>query len=77
MTEKENPWLYIKQAVKKKIDKNSFETWFDPTVFIGQEKGSLYVKVPNSYFKDWLSFHYSRLINTCSMDIYSKAYNIK
>lgn len=77
MTEKENPWLHIKQAVKKKIDKNSFETWFDPTVYIGQEKGSIYVKVPNSYFKDWLSFHYSRLINTCSMDIYSKAYNIK
>ena len=77
MTEKENPWLYIKQAVKKKIDKNSFETWFDPTVFIGQEKGSLYVKVPNSYFKDWLSFHYSRLINTCSLGIYNKAYNIK
>ncbi len=77
MTEKENPWLYIKQAVKKKIDKNSFETWFDPTIFIGQEKGSLYIKVPNSYFKDWLSFHYSRLINTCSMDIYNKAYNIK
>ncbi len=77
MMEKENPWLYIKQAVKKKIDKNSFETWFDPTIFIGQEKGSLYIKVPNSYFKDWLSFHYSRLINTCSMDIYNKAYNIK
>jgi len=77
MTEKENPWLYIKQAVKKKIDKNSFETWFDPTIFIGQEKDSLYIKVPNSYFKDWLSFHYSRLINTCSMDIYNKAYNIK
>jgi len=77
MTQKENPWLHIKQAVKKKIDKNSFETWFDPTVFIGQEKGSLYIKVPNSYFKDWLSFHYSRLINTCSMDIYRKAYNIK
>jgi chromosomal replication initiator protein len=77
MTQKENPWFHIKQAVKKKIDKNSFETWFDPTVFIGQETGSLYVKVPNSYFKDWLSFHYSRLINTCSMDIYSKSYNIK
>lgn len=77
MTEKENPWLNIKQVVKKKIDKHSFETWFDPTVFIGQEKGSLYVKVPNSYFKDWLSFHYSRLINTCSLDIYNKAYNIK
>ncbi len=77
MTEKENPWLRIQAAVKKKIDKNSFETWFDPAVFIGQEKGSIYVKVPNSYFKDWLSFHYSRLINTCSMDIYHKAYDIK
>jgi len=58
-----NPWLQVLSELQKKIDQNSFETWFEPTVFIGQEGDSLYIKVPNSYFKDWLSFHYSALIN--------------
>jgi len=76
-SEKNNPWLQIQSSVKQKIDRNSYETWFAPTVFIGLESDSLYIKVPNSYFKDWLSFHYSSLINTCSEEIYKKAYDIK
>ena len=76
-SEKTNTWLQIQQALKKKIDKNSYETWFQPTVYIGQETDSIYVKVPNSYFKDWLSFHYSNLINSCCRDLFDKIYDIK
>ncbi len=72
-----NHWLKITGSVKKKIDKNSFETWFEPTSFIGEVAGSLYIKVPNSYFKDWLSFHYSSLINKCSQDLFGKVFDIK
>lgn len=75
--DKHNPWLQIMEACKKKIDKNSYETWFEPTSYIGQETNSLYIKVPNSYFKDWLSFHYSSLINRCSQKLYGKAFDIK
>jgi len=63
MEEKTNPWVQIVQDLQKKVDQNSYETWFEPTTYIGQEKGCLYIKVPNSYFKDWLSFHYSGLIS--------------
>ena len=69
--------MQIRQTLKKKIDKNSYETWFDPTVFIGKESDSLYVKVPNSYFRDWLSFHYSGLINSCSQELFDKVFDIK
>ena len=50
----------IREEIQNQIDYNSFETWFEPTVYIGQESNALYIKVPNSYFKDWLSFHYSK-----------------
>ena len=63
--------------LKKKIDRNSYETWFAPTVFIGQEEDVLYIKVPNSYFKDWLSFHYSSEINSCSLELFGKTIDIK
>jgi len=75
--DKQNPWLQIMDALQEKIDKNSYETWFEPTSYIGQETNSLYIKVPNSYFKDWLSYHYSSKINSCSQELYGKVFNIK
>ena len=77
MEEKANPWLQIILDVKKKIDGASFETWFEPTAFIGQERDCLYIKVPNPYFKDWISFHFSGHINESSQKIFSKTYDIK
>lgn len=75
--EKSNPWIHIISDLQKKIDRNSYETWFEPTSFLGQEQDILYVKVPNSYFKDWLSFHYSRLVNSCSLEIFGKIFDVK
>jgi chromosomal replication initiator protein len=72
-----NPWLQVLSELQKKIDQNSFETWFEPTVFIGQEGEALYIKVPNSYFKDWLSFHYSALINESFQSLFGRVFDVK
>jgi chromosomal replication initiator protein len=77
MEEKTSPWVQIIQDLQKKVDQNSYETWFEPTTYIGQEKGCLYIKVPNSYFKDWLSFHYSALISESAQKLFGKVYEIK
>jgi len=75
--DKLNPWQKIKTNLKAQLDQNSYETWFSPTSYIGREDECLYVKVPNSYFKDWLSFHYTRLINGCSQELFGKVYSVK
>ncbi len=75
--DKLNPWLQIMNSLQKDIDKNSYETWFEPTSYIGKEADSLYIKVPNSYFKDWLSFHYSSLISRRSKEALGKVFDIK
>ena len=75
--DKNNPWLQIMETIQKNVDKNSFETWFEPTSYIGKEANSLYIKVPNSYFKDWLSFHYSSLISRCSQEALGQSFDIK
>jgi chromosomal replication initiator protein len=75
--EKLNCWLQILLDIKKKVDPNSYETWLEPTLYIGQEKEILYIKVPNSYFRDWLSFHYSTFINESSQAIFGKNFEIK
>ncbi len=77
MPETLNPWIQILQEVQKKVDANSFETWFDPTGYIGHEGDSLYVKVPNAYFKDWLSFHYSALIHEVAQRLFGRTYDIR
>lgn len=75
--DKSDLWLQIRQEIKKRIDQKSYSTWFEPTVFIGRESDVLYVKVPNSYFKDWLSFHYSSLIGSCSKELFDRVFEIK
>ncbi len=75
--DKFNYWLQIKNNIKDKIDKNSYETWLDPPVYIGKEDNIIYIKVPNSYFKEWLSFHYSKLIDKSSQELFGKVYEIK
>ncbi len=75
--EKSNIWLQIRASVEKQIDRNSFETWFEPTTYIGNESDNLYIKVPNSYFKDWLSFHYTGIIDQISQEFFGKKFNIK
>jgi chromosomal replication initiator protein len=75
--DKLNSWQEILQGIKNTVDQNSYETWFEPTLYIGQEKDILYIKVPNSYFRDWLSFHYSGLIGETAQNLFGKAYEIK
>jgi chromosomal replication initiator protein len=75
--EKPNCWLQLLQDIKKKVDQASFETWFEPTLYIGQEKDILYIKVPNAYFRDWLSFHYSSLINESAQSMFAKSFDVK
>ncbi len=75
--EKQNPWIRILAAIETKVEPKSFETWFEPTNYIGQEQDCLYIKVPNSYFRDWLSFHYSSLINECSLALFGRTFDVR
>ncbi|MCX8159527.1 MAG: chromosomal replication initiator protein DnaA [Candidatus Saccharicenans sp.] len=75
--DKVNIWNRILAAVKNRVESQAFETWFEPTSYIGEDGETLYIKVPNAYFKDWLSFHYSRLINECCQELFNKSFDIK
>lgn len=75
--EKPNYWHQILEELRKKVDESSFETWLEPTGFIGKDEDCLYVKVPNAYFRDWLSFHFSGTINDCANELFGKTFEIK
>jgi len=45
-----NPWVRVLDALQKKINRNSYETWLKPTRFDHSDGPTLFVRVPNPEF---------------------------
>src|SRR5207245_4035049 len=58
-----NLWDEILARIETKVNRHSFYTWFKPTAFVAQDPTAVTVRVPSTLFKDWLTKHYSGVIN--------------
>ncbi len=58
-------WNDILHAVEKRLNRQSFETWFRPIRFEGCDNSEqiLHLRVPNQVVKDWVSSNYSEVID--------------
>src|ERR1700758_276667 len=45
-----NPWVRVLDALQKKINRTSYETWLKPTRFDHSQGPTLFVRVPNPEF---------------------------
>src|SRR5215475_1849112 len=54
---KSDIWQTVLEIVEKKVNQQSFNTWFKPTQLIKYDDKALYVRVPNAFFQDWLNDH--------------------
>ncbi len=45
-----NPWVLVLDALEKKVNRHSYETWLKPTRFSHSQGPTLFVKVPNPDF---------------------------
>jgi chromosomal replication initiator protein len=50
-------WQTVLDIVEKKVNQQSYNTWFKPTQLIKHDDRALYVRVPNAFFQDWLNDH--------------------
>jgi len=50
-------WQQVLDVIEKKINQQSYNTWFKPTQLIKRDDTALYVRVPNTFFQDWLNEH--------------------
>lgn len=50
-------WQTVLEIVEKKVNQQSYNTWFKPTQLIKHDDQALYVRVPNAFFQDWLNDH--------------------
>ena len=46
-----NPWLRILDALEKKVNRHSYDTWLKPTRYSHASGGILFVRVPNPDFQ--------------------------
>src|SRR6478736_1124449 len=58
-----NAWDQILTRIESKVNRHSFYTWFKPTSFVADAGHAITVRVPNILFKDWLTKHYSLVLN--------------
>jgi chromosomal replication initiator protein len=58
-----NIWDDVLGRIEAKVNRHSFYTWFKPTAFIVDAGETIHVRVPNTLFRDWLTKHYSSVIN--------------
>jgi chromosomal replication initiator protein len=58
-----NIWDEVLARIETKVNRHSFYTWFKPTAFVADQGGTILVRVPNGLFRDWLTKHYSAVLN--------------
>src|SRR5712672_3861077 len=46
-----NPWVRILDALEKKVNRHSYDTWLKPTRYSHADKGVLFVRVPTAEFR--------------------------
>ena len=55
-------WSEVLGILKTKVNPQSYQTWLRPTRFSHVSGSTLFVRVPNREFQDWIQEHFSGLI---------------
>jgi chromosomal replication initiator protein len=65
----DNLWDDVLARVEGKINRHSFATWFRPTSYLAQDKGTLRIGVPNAQFREWLSKNYRGILQEALTEV--------
>ncbi|HZN54540.1 MAG TPA: chromosomal replication initiator protein DnaA [Candidatus Polarisedimenticolaceae bacterium] len=57
-----NIWDRALRRIEARVNAHSFKTWFQPTHLVSEDAASLRVRVPNSWFAEWLRTNYLPVI---------------
>jgi chromosomal replication initiator protein len=64
-----NLWDQILGRIENKVNKHSFYTWFKPTAYVTHDDAQVTVRVPNATYQEWLTKHYSGVIEEALREI--------
>ncbi|MGB7925962.1 MAG: chromosomal replication initiator protein DnaA [Pyrinomonadaceae bacterium] len=71
-------WSDLLNAVEKRLNRQSFETWFRPIRFEGCDNSEqvLHLRAPNQVVKDWVSSNYSEVIDESLEELNLSEYHV-
>src|ERR1700724_3143712 len=46
-----NPWVRVLDALEKKVNRHSYDTWLKPTRYSHAKDGILFVRIPTAEFR--------------------------
>ncbi len=71
-------WSHILHAVEKRLNRQSFETWFRPIQFEGcdNQEQILHLRAPNQVIMDWVSTNYSEVIGQSLEELNLSQYHV-
>jgi chromosomal replication initiator protein len=62
-------WDQLLARIETKVNRHSFSTWFKPTSFVADDGKLLRIRVPNALFSDWLTKHYSAVLEEALVEV--------
>lgn len=66
----------ILAAVSKRVNHQSFSTWFQPISFAEKDSSTIYLGVPNEVFRDWISNNYFDVLEESLQELNLSDYNV-
>jgi chromosomal replication initiator protein len=71
-------WSDILHAVEKRLNRQSFETWFRPIKFDGCDNSEqvLHLRAPNQVVRDWVSSNYSEVLDESLEELNLAQYHV-
>src|ERR1044071_672433 len=66
----------ILAAVSKRINHQSFNTWFKPISFATRDDSTIYLKVPNEIFRDWITSNYFDILEESLQELNLEGYKL-
>ena len=66
----------ILTAISKRVNHQSFNTWFKPISFATKDDSTLYLKVPNEIFRDWISSNYFDILEESLQELDMEGYQV-
>jgi chromosomal replication initiator protein len=64
-----NVWEEVLDRIQRRVSAHSFSTWFKPTTFMSEDESCVHVRVPNTWFAEWLRTNYFSIINDALVEI--------
>jgi chromosomal replication initiator protein len=72
----ERLWSDILDYVRPRVSREGFDTWLAPTRGLVLSGSILEVEVPNSFFADWLSQHYSAEVRAALTSVSQQEFSV-